>query len=221
MNQLSVENTFLSISGKKILDGSAINIHQGKRTGLLGSNGAGKSVFLQTIFGIRKAASCDVFFNSQKIKKACYRDGLVNYLPQYRFLPAAFSLNDFIQQFHVDKTVLLRYFPELSGLLHQSIDELSGGEERLFSALLIILAPAKFTMLDEPFTHLMPLYIERLKTLLQYQKQIKGFIVTDHLYQSILEITDDLYFMKSGQSFLLKNPEEDLALHQYIAATHR
>lgn len=221
MNQLSVENAYVTISGKSILNGSAIRTTQGKITGLLGSNGSGKSVFLQTIFGMRRSGTCDVFQNGLKVKKPSHLDGLMNYLPQYRFLPEGFSLNDFVQQFRVDEKEMLHYFPELSGMLHHSVDELSGGEERLFSALLIIMAPVKFTMLDEPFTHLMPLYVERLKTVLQHQKQFKGFIVTDHLYQSIMEMADDLYFMKSGQSFLLKNKEEDLVLHQYINETRQ
>ena len=63
-------------------------------------------------------------------------------------------------------------------------------------------------LLDEPFSHLAPLYIQKLKELLEIEKNKKIIIITDHLYKDILDISDDIYLLKDGWSRLLKSNEE-------------
>jgi ABC-type lipopolysaccharide export system ATPase subunit len=57
-------------------------------------------------------------------------------------------------------------------------------------------------MLDEPFSHIMPLHVERIKKLILQQKQYKGIIITDHLFKDILDICDNIYLLKDGKSHL-------------------
>jgi lipopolysaccharide export system ATP-binding protein len=213
---LTIEQVYVSFSGKQVVRGAAIHAKKRTITGLLGRNGSGKSTLLKAAFGIIESEACDVFADGTKIKKAYRANRLVNYLPQKPFLPGNIRIEALLKQFEVDSSVLERFFPELIADYSKRMNELSGGAERLWSAVLLILAPTQFTMLDEPFTHIMPLYLERLKQLLLWQQQFKGFILTDHLYQSLLDISNVLYFMKDGNTFLLKN-KEDLVLHQYIS----
>jgi hypothetical protein len=58
----------------------------------------------------------------------------------------------------------------------------------------------KFVMLDEPFTHLNPLQIEKVKELLLEEKQNKGLLVTDHMFTHIVDISDSLYLLKNGKT---------------------
>ena len=59
-------------------------------------------------------------------------------------------------------------------------------------------------MLDEPFSHVMPVYIETIKRLIVREKEKKGIIVTDHLYQNIIDISDSLYVINDGKNVFNK-----------------
>lgn len=72
----------------------------------------------------------------------------------------------------------------------------------------IIKSKAQFVMLDEPFSHVMPLHIDKLKELLLIEKQNKGFIITDHMYRQIMDVSDNLYVLKEGKTYLTKTSED-------------
>ncbi|MEA4839548.1 MAG: hypothetical protein VB110_00915 [Bacteroidales bacterium] len=70
-------------------------------------------------------------------------------------------------------------------------------------------------MLDEPFSPVMPVYIETIKRLIVREKEKKGIIVTDHLYQNIIDISDSLYVINDGKTYLTKSVQ-DLETLGYI-----
>lgn len=212
---LLAENVFLSIGNKEILKGATINTEAGHITGLLGRNGAGKSTLLRTMFGTLPAQECDVFLNNIKIKKPYTADRLVNYLPQQPFLPPSLTIKQVARQFNVPLEHILDPYPDIEQHIDKKIRHLSGGTERLLSVLILLFANTRFTLLDEPFTHIMPLHVERLKELLYRQKEKKGIIITDHLYRHVLDISDKLYLMKEGRSIYIKD-WDDLVLHGYV-----
>lgn len=217
-NVLMIEQAFITLGGREILHSAGIRVCSGKITGLLGSNGSGKSTMLQMLFGSRKGDDAVVSYRGRRLKCPAFTvNGLVNFLPQFTILPSNVPMSRFMQLFRVSREELLSNFPELEADLHLSVGELSGGKLRLWQSLLLIFAPTLFTLLDEPFTHLSPMYVEHLKPLLRALCSRKGFLLTDHMYQPLMEVTDELWFMKSGQTFLIRQPE-DLVLHGYARA---
>ena len=105
--------------------------------------------------------------------------------------------------------------PHFKSHQHDSFSEFSGGEKRLIETYIILKSDAKVILLDEPFSHLAPLYIQKIKKLLEQEKNQKIIIITDHLYRDILDISDSLYLLKDGWSRLLKSSEE-LIQYNYI-----
>ena len=59
-----------------------------------------------------------------------------------------------------------------------------------------------FAMLDEPFTHLSPIQIEKAKELLLEEKNNKGLLITDHMYRQVFDICDDVYVLSNGKTHL-------------------
>jgi ABC-type lipopolysaccharide export system ATPase subunit len=59
-------------------------------------------------------------------------------------------------------------------------------------------------MLDEPFTHLNPIQIENVKEFLLAEKANKGFLITDHMYNHLLDISDFVYLLKDGKTHFTK-----------------
>jgi zinc/manganese transport system ATP-binding protein len=51
---LEVEDIVVSFSGRKILDDVSFEIRQGEFTGLIGSNGVGKTTLLRVVLGLQR-----------------------------------------------------------------------------------------------------------------------------------------------------------------------
>ena len=78
----------------------------------------------------------------------------------------------------------------------------------------IVKAKSQFAMLDEPFTHLNPIQIEKAKELLVDAKEDKGLLITDHMYKDVLDVCDHLYVLREGKTYLTKGIE-DIETHGY------
>ncbi|SHF47767.1 ABC transporter [Salegentibacter echinorum] len=94
--------------------------------------------------------------------------------------------------------------------------DLSGGEQRVIEIYACLKTEANLLLLDEPFSHLSPVYIEKIKALLLTEKLNKAIIISDHMYRHILEMSDELYLLKNGSTQLIKNKKalEDYAYLQ-------
>lgn len=213
--RLVAENVFFSVNGREIVSNGTISLAKGTITGLLGRNGSGKSTLLKAVFGTQKVDDINIHRNGKAIHHAYSINGLINYLPQWNFMPRNMKLRTALRHHHVERAKILSDFPEMEQDLDLQVFETSGGRERLWSTLILLFADTKYTMLDEPFTHLAPAHIEKLKEILQREKQNKGILITDHLYKHLLELSDDIYLMKEGKSIFIKD-RNDLALHGYI-----
>lgn len=214
---MNAEHVWLRLQEREVLKGAFLQAARGQICGLLGRNGEGKSLLLQCIFGTREAEECDLFVNGVKTRQAYTQDGLVNYLPQMPFIPPGKRLATALREYGVAEHTVIQLFPELAARLTDKAGDLAGGTERLFAALLVLLAPTRFTLLDEPFTHIMPLYVERLCAVILQQKVRKGIIITDHQHAVLRPLCDTLYLLKGGRTIRIRE-DEDLVLHGYIGA---
>lgn len=67
-------------------------------------------------------------------------------------------------------------------------------------------------MLDEPFSQIMPVHVDILKTIINEEKKNIGVIITDYLYEHVIDICDDLYVISNGKIYLIKNINDLLTL---------
>lgn len=217
-NTLIAEDIFLTIRSKKILEGCTISASTGQITGLLGRNGAGKTTLLKIIYGTQKGDHCNIHLNGATINSLYSKKDLINYLPQNNFLPNL-TLETILKDYNIDITVLFNLFPELSDYKQTRAHYLSSGLIRLISVLIILLQKTKFSILDEPFCAISPVYNQRLQDLITIIKKEKGIIITDHLYQQTLQCSDKIYLVKNGQSIYIRDPN-DLVIHGYLSSNH-
>lgn len=213
-DSLVAENIFVSIGGREIVKGATISVQRGEVTGLLGRNGSGKSTMLQAVFGTRHAPDITVHAGGIHVPQPYGRPGLINYLPQFPFMPNI-RVRQAVAQFGLRPDTILSDFPELEPDLPLKFSILSGGSARLWSALIMLYADTRFTLLDEPFSHIMPLYNERIMAAITRIKVRKGIIITDHMYRNVLGTADRIYLVKDGKTLYIRN-REDLVLHGYL-----
>ena len=198
---LEADSIQLQFGNRKILSDIYLKSETGKITGLLGRNGQGKSCLMKIIYG---TLACEKSVRIDKLSQyeAFKRPDLLLYLPQFNFVPAALSLKRIFQDFRLDWGAFAEKFPELASDYRSSIGNLSGGGQRLIELYIIAKSNTCFALLDEPFTHLSPLQINKAKALLLEEKTNKGFLITDHMYQQVLEICDNLYVLSNGKTHL-------------------
>ncbi|MDB5229501.1 MAG: hypothetical protein JWN76_306 [Chitinophagaceae bacterium] len=203
-HKLEADSIQLEFNGRKILSDVYIKCETGNIIGLLGRNGQGKSCLMKIIYGSLKCER-SVRFDNVAQHESFKRPDLLLYLPQFNFIPKALSLKRIFKDFKLDYSSFEVMFPEFKTKYKSSINSLSGGEHRLVELYVIIKSKSQFVMLDEPFTHLNPIQIEKVQQLLNNEKQNKGMLITDHLFRHITTISDSLYLLTDGKTHLTKS----------------
>jgi ABC-type multidrug transport system ATPase subunit len=214
MNVLELDNVELDFGSKNILKSIYLKAEKGKITSLLGSNGSGKTSLLRIIFGELIPNNKLIRIDNVPILKPLFKKGYIKHLPQFNIFPNTFSLKKGFSYFKISFKDFLKDFSNFNQLKNSYFFELSGGERRVIETYIILKSDAEIVLLDEPFSHIAPLYIERIKELIVVEKKNKIIIITDHLFKEILEISDDIYLLKNGWIKLIKN-QDDLILHKY------
>jgi len=213
---LEVDNIELYFKDKRILNGIYLKAETGKITGLLGSNGSGKSCIMQIIFGTLNAKYKLVRVNGKPILKPLYKTNLVSYLPQHTYIPNGLKLKTLFQLMRLDWETFTAIFEGFYGFENTKIQQLSGGEKRVIETYLILKSNREIILLDEPFSHLAPIYVEKFKTLILREKQHKIILITDHLYEHITELSDTIYLIKNGCSTKIESLEQ-LKDYKYLS----
>jgi len=215
MNCLEIDNVELNYGIVAVLKAIYFKAEKGKVTGILGSNGSGKTSLLRILFGELKPHNKLIRIDSKPVLTPLYKKRFIKYLPQFHIIPEKLSLENAFNYFESSLSDFLIDFPNFTGQENVRFSKFSGGERRLIETYIILKSNAKIILLDEPFSHLAPLYIQKLKKLIKIEKKNKIIIITDHLYNHILDVSDDTYVLKDGWSRIIKSPDE-LIHHKYI-----
>lgn len=214
-NTLLVDSVHLEFRDKQVLQSAFLTAEKGKVTGVLGRNGCGKSCLFKCIMGGIKPQNMFIRFGEEQDTDYAHIGNRVKYLPQNLFMPANMSLDEAFKLYRVDYDGLVSFAPKFHPFQHKRFKELSGGEARVVEMYLVLNTDCEFCILDEPFSNIAPIYVEKMEELITEQKRHKGIIVSDHLYEAIMQVADDLFLLRDGYTFPIKS-REDLIHHGYI-----
>ncbi|MCE3076397.1 ATP-binding cassette domain-containing protein [Chryseobacterium gwangjuense] len=209
MSKLHVDSLTKSFDGKNILRDIYIGCETGKIVGILGRNGTGKSTLLKVIFGTMKGDYQYVRVDDQVLQNQWDRKGKIAYLPQYFFLPKGIKVKKLIPIFcNEENSKKLAELDIIKPFLNETSKNLSGGERKIVEALLIIFSGSKFILLDEPFNGLSPKMTTEMQKLIKGQSKEKGIIISDHRYQEVLDISDEIYLLSNSYLRPIKDLKE-------------
>jgi len=147
---LEFENISKSFKHRHVLDDISLLIRHGERVGLIGANGAGKSVLLRLILGkegpdsgeIKIGPSVTVGYYAQEHETLDFSQTLIDAVRR----AGAMRENTAV-------SFLIRYlFPYQKAT--QRIGSLSGGERSRLQLAMLVLSGANFLLLDEPTNNL-------------------------------------------------------------------
>jgi ABC-type multidrug transport system ATPase subunit len=199
--QICINNLHLSYGRKIILDGIEFTLKTGEIHGLLGLNGAGKSSFMQILAGSISKCTFRVIFDDQPVDLTDHKKQYVAYLPQDPFVMKGVKVTDVVQYWYPDPADQdkILYEPMIHSMHDRKVGLLSMGERRFLEFLLVFYLPHPFLMLDEPFSGLAPLQIQRAQELIKEKGSQKGILISDHYYENILQISKSNWMLKNGK----------------------
>ncbi len=212
---LEIDNVELYYQKKTVLNGIYLKAETGKVTGILGSNGSGKSCLLNIIFGSLEPKYKLIRIDNEPVLKPLFLDNQTAFLSQHDFIPNRMKVTTAFKLFKVSWDDFAEEFPLFKKYKFQRFNKLSGGERRVIEIYLILHKESNIVLLDEPFNGVAPLYIEKIKAMIQLQKQEKIVILTDHRYKEVTDVSDTIYLIKNGCTILI-NELTELEDYKYV-----
>ena len=213
-HRLIVDSVVVRFGDKTVLSGGYITSETGMVTGLLGRNGAGKSCMFRALMGGLRVENVMVSIDEAPVDRTSIGRS-IKYLPQERLLPGGIKLRRAFALYGVDYWGFVNRFPKYSRFYHSTLGEMSGGEARLAELYLVLMSEAPFYILDEPFSQVDPVSIEAVQALIRERSRDHGIIVTDHNYEAISSVADNLFVIADGYTAPVRS-REDLVRHGYL-----
>lgn len=197
-HSLEIESVILRFGDRTILQDVCLRCETGRVTGLLGLNGSGKSSLMRIATGELRAEQQFVRIDDRVLLTSRRQRGDIAFMPQHHFIPWFLTAKRVLRDYGIDAEMFTSCFPELTGRMNHLSGEMSGGERRLLEFLVVVCGDAKFALLDEPFSHVMPVNIATMTKLIREESQRKGILVSDHLHRHVTDVCDDLYLVADG-----------------------
>lgn len=213
-HKLIVDSVVVRFGSKTVLSGGYVTAGTGMVTGLLGRNGSGKSCLFRALMGGLKAENVMVSIDEAPVERQRIGHS-IKYLPQGRLLPTGIKLRKAFELYGVNYWHFVNRFPKYARFHDASVWELSGGEARLAEVYLVLLSDALFYILDEPFSQIDPVHVDSVRELIRERRQDHGIIVTDHNYDALSRVADQLFVIAEGYTNPVRD-REDLVRHGYL-----
>lgn len=196
---LEADSIRYNINGRQLLSDIYLKLETGKVSALIGRNGVGKSTLFKIIYGELNTEDRSVRVDGKYLGTKIYKvPNVLGFLPQRHFIPKHLKIKSLFSLYDLNMSDCFALFPELAGLTHSSFGSLSGGESRLFEIYFIVKSAFQFVILDEPFTLISPVYIDRLKSFFTKEKTNKGILLSDHMMHEVMDVCDDFYLLDNG-----------------------
>ena len=209
---LAAKSISKSFEKRMILRKIDIRLNQGEMLGLLGSNGAGKSTFMNIVLGLIKCDFGDIFLGNKKLTNLPIHERSklgISYLPQnsaiFRGLTVYENLLGIAQiikkRKNEQREIVEKLMAEFSitHLRDVRATALSGGERRRTEIARCLISNPKILLLDEPFAGVDLLSIQDIKgLLLKLQSRGCAVLVTDHNASQLLSVVDRAYVVANG-----------------------
>ena len=218
MHTLDVNNLRLEYGFNRVLWNTCLHCETGQVVGILGRNGGGKSCLMKVIYGELLLKDQYVAIDGKALLTRERRSEDMHYLLQQNFVLPGLSVEQVFNDFGADFGHFVKDFPDFKGTARKRMKAFSTGERRIIEVYVVLTSDSKFCLLDEPFSFMMPLHVQKMKEVICREKSRKGIVITDHYFEDVIDISDELFILRSGKTWRV-NGREDLELLGYIRNT--
>lgn len=212
---INIVNLYLEINNKIILDNINIGFINNNIYALVGDNGSGKTTFFKTILGLYKQCNKNIFLDDKNLNFITNKDiaKKFSFLSQnnqsssyctaeYRISHGLMPLFGFDYWLLDSQKEMIKNIAKklcIEHLLHRSINQLSGGEQRLVNIAKSLVNPySQVIILDEPSVYL---DFKQKKNLIEYLLSIcskeKIIIFSSHDQDFISNCSTKILYLKN------------------------
>ena len=222
MSLLKVEDIHVYYGAIHAIKGISLEVEEDEIVTLIGANGAGKSTTLNSIAGLLRPRSGDVYFADERITgigaSRIVPKGL-SLCPEGRRVFQALTVRENLEMGGYTRPAteiagsldeMFQRFPRLKEREKQIAGTLSGGEQQMLAMARALMSRPKLLMLDEPSMGLAPILVEQIFSIIQ---ELHGSGVTVLLVEQnaamALSVADRAYVMETG-NITMSGKAEDL-----------
>lgn len=216
---VSVKNLSHRYSVQWAVKNVSFEINEKGVTGLLGSNGAGKSTTMNIICGVLNQTQGDVFINGVNLREnPVEAKKNIGFLPQQPPLYTDLTVGEYLRHAaflrlvepdKVDEAVDLAL--EKCSITHfrdRLIKNLSGGYQQRVGIAQAIVHNPQFVVLDEPTNGLDPNQIVDIRNLIRDIAKHHAVLLSTHILSEVQAICDNIYMIESGKLVFSGTMEE-------------
>jgi branched-chain amino acid transport system ATP-binding protein len=232
---LEVNDIEKSFGGIKALDGVSVSIENNTISGLIGPNGSGKTTLLNTVSGFLAPDKGTVYFGGKDITSLppfqVSRLGMTRTFQITRLFrgmtvlesmllasktqddglfPVFFNRKKLMEteRRDVQKAVEILDFLEIEHLKHAFAVALSGGQQKLLSIGMTLMADPRMVLLDEPVAGVNPTLANKIFEKVMLEKEKRTFLVVEHNIDILMNFCDIIYVMNKGRIVASGTPDE-------------
>ncbi len=193
---------------KKVLKGVTFGLRKGETLAILGANGAGKTVLLETILGLNIPDSYSRMVLNLGRKHYANNVKEIGMQYQQSKMSANMSVKKLIRQYkklyheRIDDAMIekMKEVFKVNEFLTSKIDALSGGQKQRLNLLLALINKPKLMILDEFITGL---DVNSVEEIINFVNDLKtkldsSMIIISHQPEEIEELADRVIVMKDG-----------------------
>ncbi|MDK2897480.1 MAG: ral nucleoside transport system ATP-binding protein [Candidatus Atribacteria bacterium] len=193
-----------------------LEIEEGEIHGLLGENGAGKSVLMSTIYGLYRPDKGKILIRGKEVvidsPHTAIQHGIgmvhqnLTLVPSFRVWENIILGKEIKKGLFLDEKKVLRQLEELLKVANLEIDlrakteELSLGSQQRIEILKILYRGAETLIFDEPTTVLTPQEVDQLITTFRsLKKEGKTIIFISHKLKEVFAVCDRVTVLRKGK----------------------
>ena len=218
---LEVKNIRKTFGSLVAVDNLSFTAKEGEIYGILGTNGAGKTTTFRMILGLLSSDNGTIEYNGKKIDYSTSPE--IGFLVEERALLVKEKLVDMVTFFcrlkGMEVTTInkrLDYWLDrfnLTDYKNKKIKELSKGNQQKVQFITAVINEPKLLILDEPFSGMDPLNIEKMiEVIRELQKKGTTIIFSSHRIDHVEQFCEELSVLVEGKVVLsgkIKEIKED------------
>lgn len=198
----------------------SLQVEEGRITGIIGQNGAGKSTTYKAMLGLIQAEGIIEMFDKpvkdftekdkEEIGVVLAESGFSSYLMVKDIIPV---MQNMYASFH--KEQFIRNCERFHIPLDKKMKEFSTGMKAKLKVLLAISHDAKLLLLDEPTSGLDVVVREEVLDMLReyMETEGRGIMISSHISSDLESICDDIYMIHNGKVIL--HEDTNVLLDEY------